>query len=224
MSHLKLVGPNIWVIDRPHSMMGIELGVRSILVQRDDLSTILISPGPFTDEIWRDIDSVGEVSTLIAPNIHHHLFLADAAKRAPTATIYLAEGLSERHRDLPTGVDIEDGRLAVLAPDLHAITLQGTTTHETVFWQPRSKTLIVTDLVFNLQEGGLWTRTMMRLNDGYGKFGPTKKFLSTIEDRAAFRASLEQVFSWDFEQIIMAHGVMVDRHGKTMLREAFESV
>src|SRR5690625_3395667 len=110
MSHLRLVGPNIWVIDRPHAMMGIELGTRTTLVQRDDLSLIMISPGPFTDEIWREIHSLGEVSALIAPNIHHHLFMKDAAERAPNAAIYLAKGLSEKEKNLPTGSDIEGDR------------------------------------------------------------------------------------------------------------------
>ena len=42
-----------------------------------------------------------------------------------------------------------------------------------------------------------------------------------LRDKAAARASLERLLSWDFEKIVLAHGRLIQKGGKAALRDAF---
>lgn len=221
MNHVRPLDQNLWVIERPHRMAGMQLGTRSTLIRHANQDLTLISPGAFNDAVWAEIDALGVLTTLIAPNIYHHLFLNNAAERYPEAHVFLTEGLPQKVRALPHGTIIDPGTFAFLAPELLVTTLQGSTTNESVFFHPSTRTLIVTDLVFNIQQGGLWTRWMMKLNGGFGRLGPTKMLRASIQDDDAFRRSLEHLLAWDTERIIMAHGELVQRDGQKKLHDAF---
>src|SRR5690606_31041515 len=71
--------------------------------------------------------------------------------------------------------------------------VKGTSTREVVFFHPPSRTLVLTDLAFNVREGGLFTRIALRLNGGWDRFGPTRALRSSIHDPAAFDASIRRI-------------------------------
>ena len=96
--------------------------------------------------------------------------------------------------------------------------------HETVFLHRPSRTLIATDLVFNQRSddfsGGV--RWLMRLNGAVDRFGPTRLFRHVFTgDRRALAQSLEPVFAWDFDRVIMSHGHILETGGKQALQAAF---
>jgi hypothetical protein len=62
---------------------------------------------------------------------------------------------------------------------------------------------------------------LLRLNDCYCKFGPSRLLKSAIKDRAALRRSLDHLLGWDFDAIIVSHGRNVGTGGKALLRDAF---
>jgi len=65
------------------------------------------------------------------------------------------------------------------------------------------------------------SRVLLKLNDCYCKFGPSRLVRSIIKDRAALRRSLDHVLAWDFDAIVVSHGASVKTGGKPLLREAF---
>jgi glyoxylase-like metal-dependent hydrolase (beta-lactamase superfamily II) len=42
-----------------------------------------------------------------------------------------------------------------------------------------------------------------------------------FRDKAEARASLERVLSWDFDRIVLAHGLVVETGGKALFRDAY---
>ena len=80
-----------------------------------------------------------------------------------------------------------------------------------------SRTLIVADLFFNFGENASpWTRfvarRLMRLPEGRGM---SPVFRSMIKNREVFPRSLRDIFAWDFDRIIVAHGEVIETGGKS---------
>jgi hypothetical protein len=94
--------------------------------------------------------------------------------------------------------------------------------NEIVFLHRASRTLIPTDLCFNLGlEMPLLSRVLPTLNGCYGRLAPSRLLRTTITDRAAFRASLDHLLKWDFDRIVLSHGRTADSGAKLALREPF---
>ncbi len=55
-----------------------------------------------------------------------------------------------------------------------------------------------------------------------GHFGPSRLFKISINDRQAARACVEQILSWDFDRIFLAHGQIIHSGGKDEFRRAFD--
>lgn len=222
MSALVRHDDSIWTLTLPHSMMGIQVGARSTILRLPSGGLMIVSPGPFGTEHLEAIRELGEVEALLAPNKFHHLFLGNAAQAFPRARVFFAPGLRERIPSLPPGVDLGEEPPALWGSSIGHAILQGTTTNEVAFFHRPSRTLILTDLAFNLRGGGLWTRIAMTLNGGYGRFGPSRVFRSTINDAPAFGRSLHEVARWDFDRVVVAHGDVLESDGHASFQRAFE--
>jgi hypothetical protein len=84
---------------------------------------------------------------------------------------------------------------------------------------------VVVDLVFNLTlpyfEGKPIGRLLMKLNNAYDRFGITRLTETLVRDRTAFRTSLESVFAWDFDRVVVGHGSLLESGGKEAMKRAF---
>ncbi|PKL78037.1 MAG: hypothetical protein CVV27_04050 [Candidatus Melainabacteria bacterium HGW-Melainabacteria-1] len=219
---LRQLAPELWLIDHPFKVMGACLGTRSSLVRLADGGIWLLAPGPELAALKTQIDALGPITALVAPNTMHHLYLPDAARLFPTARVYGPEGL----RPKQPGLDLNLPEQAPWAAELPMLLLKGFgPLEERAFYHPASRSLLLTDLVFNIQSSDhAWTRLFMSLNDGYGKFGPTRICRSLIKDKALMGQTLARLLEWDFERVVMAHGEVLERGGPQALRQAFERI
>src|SRR5262249_42579121 len=93
---------------------------------------------------------------------------------------------------------------------------------EVDFFHPATRTLILTDLCFQIPaDSPPLTRFVMRRLGILGRFAASKSFRVTIRDRAAVISSLERILAWDFDRIIISHGEIVERNSRAAFREAF---
>ena len=74
---LRQLDNNLWVAEQPLKFMGLPVGTRMTVIRLADNSLLLISPIEMTPEIKQQLNSLGAVRYLIAPNLFHHLYLAD---------------------------------------------------------------------------------------------------------------------------------------------------
>lgn len=82
-----------------------------------------------------------------------------------------------------------------------------------------SRTLIVADLIFNFpaDETG-WSRFFHRHIAGFKRYPGMSRILRFfIKDKAAFRQSIDQLLTKDFDRIIVGHGNVIETGGKELL-------
>jgi hypothetical protein len=94
--------------------------------------------------------------------------------------------------------------------------------NEVVFLHRRTRTLLLTDLAFNVQPGERnQARIFHWLVGATGRFGPHRIVRSTMRDRKAARGSLAAILAWDFDRIIVTHGDVLEHGGRAALQAAF---
>ncbi|MDH5300841.1 MAG: DUF4336 domain-containing protein [Gammaproteobacteria bacterium] len=213
---LRSIGREIWVVERPFRFMGADFGNRMTVIRLADGGLLLHSPVELTAELKEQISSLGRVAYLVEPNAFHDLFVAGWRVAFPEAIHYAAHS---RDGSLPlAGLDA-----AVIAEQIDVHQVQGAPkVNEFVFFHPISRTLILTDLVFNIAANvSWWSKVFFTLNDSYRKFGPSRLMRSMIANHAQFQRSLDTIYQWDFDQIVMSHGQILERGGKDALKKAF---
>ncbi|MEM9152979.1 MAG: DUF4336 domain-containing protein, partial [Cyanobacteria bacterium P01_F01_bin.3] len=61
----------------------------------------VISPIRLSDDLQNQIDSLGRVRHIIAPNLFHYLFASDFKATYPPASFWAVPGLLEKRPELP---------------------------------------------------------------------------------------------------------------------------
>jgi hypothetical protein len=86
---------------------------------------------------------------------------------------------------------------------------------EHVFFHDRSGSLIVTDLMFNVQrcQSSLMS-VLLRLAGAYRKTAQSRVWRLLVKDRAAAAKSVSKVLSWDFQRVVVAHGDVVSEDAR----------
>lgn len=181
---------------------------------------LLHSPIELDAPLREAIRQRGEVRWIVAPNDQHHLHVEDAAGYFPDADVYGSAGARDRAgEDVFAGV-LDEGGPAAWTGRLEMVGLAGTRLwNEFVFFLPESRTLICSDLVFNIHDiPNLATHIMLWLVGARRRFAQSRAerwFL--VKDRKRFGDSLADVLRWDFDRIVMAHGRIVETGGHQML-------
>jgi hypothetical protein len=214
----------LWTIAHPQRVGVLDFATRTTLVRLAGGELLAISPGPLATTPLDAVRALGPVAALVAPNLLHHLYLAAWSAAFPAARLYGPPGLSAKLRGVRLHEELAEKPPAAWQRDLDQVVVRGVPRMgEVVFLHRASRTLVLTDLAFNFRHGGsALTRTLMRLNDAWGHFGPSRLMRRVItRDRAALRASVDRILSWDFDRIVVAHGEVVPDGGHALLERAF---
>src|SRR5262249_27558699 len=132
----------------------------------------------------------GPVRGVIAPSRAHHLFAGDYPTGYPDALLFAAPGLPEKRPDLKFASELSDEAPPLWASEIEQHVFRGAPfLNEVVFFHPATRTVLFTDLVFNLPPQGMGnvaSRIFFRLLGANGHFGPHRmvKYVF-IRDRAA---------------------------------------
>jgi hypothetical protein len=111
------------------------------------------------------------------------------------------------------------------AADLDQLAFKGNPLiEEVVFLHKPSRTLILDDLIQNSPavEGRPVTNAVFRLfGAAYPNGGVPRDLRATFTHRGLARRSLEKLLSWDFDKLILAHGVCLKSDAKAFVERAF---
>ena len=220
---MRQVDDEIWVVDHPEfRMAGIPVGTRTTIVRLGGGGLFVHSPGPVSVALAKQIDALGPVEHIVAPNAFHHVFVAENARAWQSANVHLAPGLATKRKDLSFNAELGDEPAAAWADDLDQCLVAGAPrVNEVVFLHRRSRTLVLTDLAFNVEHApSLAGRAFFRLTGVYGRVASSRLMRAVTRDRVAARASAERILGWDFERVIVAHGDVIERDAKARLCEA----
>lgn len=220
---LRQLAPDLWVAERSFRNGPFDVGARMTVVRLRGGGLFLHSPVELDRDLRAALAELGEVQAVVAPNRHHHLFVADYPAGYPDARIYAAPGLPLKRPDLKFAAELSDEAPDAWRSDLEQHFFRGAPfLNEVVFFHPASRTIVFTDLVFNKPRAQtLASRLLFGLMGATNHFGPHRLTRLFMRDRTAARASLERVMRWDFDRVTVTHGEVLERGGREAVRTAF---
>lgn len=213
----------IHLFESYHKSSGLNFPCRSVLVKERD-KVILISPISFSADQIQQIRSFGEVTDLVAPCLFHHLAMLKAIETFPKAKVWGVPGFEQKRADIPWS-----NPLTVDAwpykDFLDIVAIDGIPKmNEVEFFHKVTRTLITTDLCFNLRKPpGLVAAVILRMAGTYNEFAVSRLIKMMVKDKPAFEESLVRLFHWDFDRIVMSHGKVLESGGKEVLRKALNA-
>ncbi len=96
---MRELAEGLWVEDRRFRVAGLEVGTRMTVVRLEDESLFLHSPVALDAELRAELEAIGPIRHVVAPNLHHHVYLADY-RELPQVQIYASPGLSSKRKDI----------------------------------------------------------------------------------------------------------------------------
>ena len=147
---LKRFGPEIWIADGPvvAAGAGFHYPTRMAVIRLSGDALFVWSPVALTDALREQVQALGAVRYLIAPNSLHDRFLAQWQAAYPAAVIHAAPGLSRRRDDLTFGADLDDAPPPQWSAEIAQALMRGNLiTTEAVFFHYASGTAIFTDMI-----------------------------------------------------------------------------
>jgi hypothetical protein len=221
---LQPIAENIWLLRYPLPKLGADLRRNVTVIRLNSGDLVVHSTAPFTAEDVAAISALGSPKWLVDAMLAHDTYVREGREAFPNAS-YLAPPGFATDEEFPIGV--------LLPPppewgeELQVMEVEGVPSYEEyVFFHAASRTLIVADLVFNFgDDEPVWTELMLKLAVG-GEHHPgmSRPFKAAIEDEEAFRRSMDAMFAWDFDRVIVGHGDVIATGGKekvaAMLRAA----
>lgn len=219
---LTRLADDIWYARHEFTSLGIALSSHMTVVRLQSGELWIHSPIPPTVELIWQIQTLGEVSAIIAPNCYHHLFVADFRSHFPKAKLYLAPGLAQKRPDLGLA-QVLDGQAQVWPEDFAYWVMPGLPKlGETVWWHKASQTLIVTDLLQHWQGQLEWqTELFCRAMGVYQRLAVPRSIRLILKDKAAAFACVQQILSHPCQHLIVSHNVVLTHPEPKQLQQAF---
>jgi hypothetical protein len=237
---LKAVAEGVWIADGPVIRYGY-LGLRFPFPTRMTVLRLangglwLHSPTELSPALRREVDALGAVEHLIAPNRIHYWWLGEWAAAYPEAATHAAPGVRKQARrntrfaayqfDLTPAMAMA-GNASPWPDEIDMLVVPGGYLSEAVFLHRASRTLILTDLIQNYERLKIASplfRFMSRLSgaaDPDGKM-PFDLRLTFFWHRKPLAAAVRQMIAWEPERIIIAHGRCYEGNAVAELKRAF---
>ncbi len=216
----------IWIANgSPVSSFGFRYPIRMAILRLSDQSLFTWSPIPLSEALRNEVDRLGAVRFIVAPNSLHHLFLHEWKSAYPDAKLYGSAELQKRRSDLSFDGELCDTLPAPWAPEIQHVRVGGNViTPEFVFFHHLSKTTLFTDLLQNFEEGWFtgWRALVAGLDDLVGSQPRVpRKFRMAFVNRRAAKDAVERIKAWPSERILMAHGTPIEKEGRAFIGDAF---
>ncbi|KXF83257.1 DUF4336 domain-containing protein [Enterovibrio coralii] len=225
---MEKLSEDIWLFEG-HSVqfMGLPFSTRMTVVRLSNGDLWIHSPISLSETLQEQVERLGQVKYLIAPNHLHHLFLPDWISVYPDAELYGTKEVIKKRRDLVFTGSLNDSHNWAWGSDIDQELFSGSPLmEECVFFHKGSRTLIVADLVENFsgKEFNYWQRVVAK---GVGILAPNGKMpldwrLSFMFGKNDARRHLDRLLAWELDRLVMSHGEIVKEDAKTFLVRSFE--
>jgi len=215
---------DLFVCAVPYRAIGLQIGRQLVVVRLPSGGLWIHSPIPWTPALRTELAQLGPVRHVVGPNRFHDECLREFQAEYSDIEFHAAPGLAEDRRDIRfVAQPLSDEPHADWAAVMDQHLVRGMPRlNEVVFHHRASRTLILADLAFNIGPPRPWlTALVMRLNNAWGRFTPSRICRRLMQDRAAVRASLDHILTWDFDRVLVGHGANIHAGGKDAFRAAF---
>ncbi len=226
----KPVAEGIFVVDSlPPGILGAILPVRMTVIRLSNGDLLLHSPTRFSYDLKEKLDAVGPIRHLVAPNVAHWTFLKAWQDSCPGAVTWAAPGLRDRSQvkreSLRLDHDLGDSAPSEWGDDIVLVTVPGGLGFcESALFHKPTRTLVLTDLVLNLEAHKL-PALMLPVAQLFGIVAPDgmpppylRAVIKFQRKEAAYAAS--QLLALQPERVIFAHGRWFAQDGTAALRRS----
>lgn len=219
----ELAPDQLWVAETPTLRGGIEFGARSTVVRLPDGGLWVHCPLELTPVFRSDLDALGPVRWVVQAARMHYAGLPDFAAAYPEARFYQAPNFKQAPKGVKFERVLDDRPEPEWAGIFGQSAFKGSRLYDEVdFFHRPTRTLILTDLMFNIPRNrSLFTQFLAAGFGVLGKPSASLTFRLTVRDREAVRQSLERILAWDFDRIILAHGEIIETGGREMFLKVF---
>jgi hypothetical protein len=220
-SMLDELTPGIWTTTRPQRFWGVETGTRMTIVKLESGGLFVHCPVALDTATNRAVQELGDVSAVVCSSLYHHLYAGEWMQAHPRALFFACPGLERKRSDLAFDQVLSDEPHALWRGELDQIFFSARFEQEVVFFHAASGTLITADALLNLSTHP--SRATRLVAFMMGNSAPGKGYLErvAVRDRAAARAQVASMLRWPIERIVLAHGALVERDGREVLRRAY---
>ncbi len=215
------IAENVYGYDyKARLMLGVYFPVRSTLIELSNNELLAISPGPLEIDVLNELNNRYQTIHCIAPNLFHHLHLQHITNTLPTANIFGPSALIQKQPWLKDRLQNINQLATSLQTGLIFIPVNGCSfLSETLVYHPSSKTLVITDLLFNMRKPqAITTRCLLTMVGAYNKTAQSRLIRKSITDPQAYKNSLSSLTNLRIDRIVPAHGDIIT--GKAQVEHA----
>jgi Domain of unknown function (DUF4336) len=226
MPELTRFAENISIVDGPPvRVFGVPLRTRMIIVKLADGSLWVNSPVSVPTQVLDQIKASGPVRYLVAPTKLHIWRLEEWHALFLEAELWIPRHDPNASKRLPFACILG----GILSPgwlgDLDQLIFKGNLfIQEVFFFHKRSRTLIAADFIQNhpIERGKPLLNALWRFGGvAYPNGGVPLDIRLSFTDRTLARRSFEKLLLWDFDKLIIAHGVCIGKDAKPFVERAF---
>lgn len=226
MLSVQVFAKNVLIIDGPPVRGGgFTFSTRMIIVKLSDGSLWVNSPVSVSSDTIGHIKASGPVRHLVAPTRMHVWRLEEWHALFPDAELWLPPQIPKQFKHLPFAGILGDAPPSAWADDLDQFVFKGNLLVEEIFFlHKNSRTVILGDFIQNhrLVKCKPVLNTLLKLAGvAYPQGGVPLDIRLSFTNRNLARQSLEKLLSWDFDKLIIAHGVCVEKEAKAFVERVF---
>lgn len=213
---------DVWIATRSLRFFGLEVGTRMTVVRLPGGGLFVHSPVALDPPTREAIDELGPVTAIVAPNLFHHLYVGEWARAYPNASVSACPGLEKKRKDVAWSRVLGDEpadewRGALEQVFFGALPMQ----NEIIFFHRKTKTLVSSDLVFNLASHGSGLTRAVAFLIGNRRAGPTFLERVMVKDRDAAREQVGRIIEWRADRIVLAHGDVIASDGGAVVENGY---
>lgn len=185
---------------------GVVFPAKTFIIE-EDTSFVIISPGPLNSQAIDRLSKTKKELVFIAPNNFHNLHLRSMHDIFPNAKFFGPKRAAKV--STVSLLAMED----FSSPNIETIYIEGNNSlSETCFYYKPEKTLIITDLFFNMNhEMNLMTKMTMKISGAYKKLATSRMIKFSTKDKNLFNQSLQRLAALDFTEVIPNHGDSISK-------------
>ncbi len=214
MGKLQKIAEHIWTLEYPLQLFGLKLGRRVTILETKPGQLFIHSTGPFTIDESAAIYDLGNVNFIIEATTLHDTFSKEGQAAFPETPYLVPEHFpAKRMGEQARFISVSS---TLLADHLQVQKLMGMQfINEYAMYHPQTKSLLLGDVLLNLEDATGYSKFAFKYTAGV-KTWPAidRPFKMSIKNKQDFQKSLQTIYQWDFERIIMAHGHIIHNNAK----------
>ena len=226
IASLQPFAENVWTADGVTvRAAGFPFPTRMIVVRLNSRSWWVNSPVLVPRELLDRMAAQGPVRYLVAPTKLHVWRLESWHELFPEAELWAPPQVPREFKGLPFAGILGDVPPMGWADDFNQLVFRGNLfVEEVYFLRRKSGTVIFGDFIQNHPpaKGRPLRNALVKLAGvAFPQGGVPIDIRLSFTNRRLARRSLEKLLSWDFDKLILAHGVCVEQDARAFVRRAF---